>query len=125
MNEMANLPNLICRTYAISSTGDLMPTDGQLFKLQVKESKHIGRPNYLQLRAYGNARPTFISSCFEPRTAGGIFNIEIARKRYEATRTDDGGIQIAPLKYRSIEATKSGNTATQQKHQEGSQRRQR
>jgi hypothetical protein len=120
---MANLALLICRRYAVSSTGDLLPTDGELFKLQVKESKHIGRLNYLQLRAFGNARPIFISSCFEARTAGGLFNIEIARKRYEATRTDDGGIMIAPLKYRSTEGTKSSNTATHQKRHADNQRR--
>lgn len=112
---MANLALLICRTYAVSSTGDLSPIDGELFKLQVKESKHIGRPNYLQMRAYGNARPIFISSCFEPRTVGGIFNLEIARKRYEATRTAEGNIQIAPLKYRSTESTKSSRTAGNQR----------
>lgn len=98
---MTKLQDFICQTYTFTKAGDIKPTaDGNSFTLQIRESKYFGRPKYLQIRITGNARPVFVSSIYEPRTAGGIFNIEINKKRYEATRTDDDGLTIQPLPYR-------------------------
>lgn len=97
---MTKLEDFICQSYTFTKAGDIKPTaDGNSFTLQVRESKYFGRPKYLQIRITGNVRPVFVSSIYEPRTADGLFNIEINKKRYEATRTDDG-LTIQPLPYR-------------------------
>lgn len=67
------------------------------FKLEVKPSKFFGRPDYLQMKVTGNARPVFISSCFEARTSSGLFNIEIAGRRIEALQLEDGAVRFASL----------------------------
>jgi hypothetical protein len=97
---MANLAHTLCRTYTLNAAGDYTPTDTLDFKLQVRKSKYEGRPEYLQLRHYGNARPQFISSLYEPRTPQGMYNVEIERKRYELIKTDTG-VRIEPLPYRT------------------------
>lgn len=67
------------------------------FKLEVRPSKHFGRPDYLQMKVTGNARPVFISSCFEARTSSGLFNIEVGGRRIEALKLNDGSVRFASL----------------------------
>ena len=112
---MAKIEDVICQTYNYTTDGDLTPTTtANSFALQIRHSKHFGRPKYLQMKINGNARPLFVSSLFEPRTDEGIFNIEINKRRYEATRTE-AGIKIQPLPYRQkIAARKAKLAATGQ-----------
>lgn len=108
---MTKLQDFICQTYTFTKAGDIKPTaEGNSFTLQIRESKYFGRPKYLQIRITGNARPLFVSSIYEPRTPEGLFNIEVNKKRYEATPTD-GGIVISPLPYRVKQNARIDRTA--------------
>jgi len=52
----------------------------------VKPSKFPFRPDYLQRKVVGCQIPFFISSCYEPRTDKGLWNIEVGGTRIEAIR---------------------------------------
>lgn len=91
--------------YELTPTGDLKPTNGGRFILQLRDSKYVGFPRYLQLRATGQPRPLFLSSVYEARTPDGLWNIEIERKRVEARRTPTGGIELYPIAQRSSQVT--------------------
>jgi hypothetical protein len=106
------LTEQLCTQYELTATGDLRPLNGARFILELRDSKHIGFPRYLQLRATGQPRPLFLSSVYEPRTIGGLWNIEIQRKRYEARRTDTGGVELYPLVRRSFTGTTGSHTTT-------------
>jgi hypothetical protein len=95
------LAEQLCTQYELKGTGNLRPLNGAKFILQIRDSKYVGFPQYLQLRATGQPRPLFLSSVYEPRTPDGLWNIEIQRKRYEARRTSSGYIEIYPLVKRS------------------------
>jgi hypothetical protein len=103
----ANIHHQLCGKYAATPEGDYKPfnTDCR-FILQLRSSKYIGRPKYLQLRATDSSgnliagRPMYISSIYEPRTEAGIGNIEVERKRYELIADEAGNISIQPLPYR-------------------------
>jgi len=101
----------LCTQYELTGTGDLKPTNGGKFILQIRDSKHVGFPRYLQLRATGQPRPLFLSSIYEPRTPDGLWNIEIERKRYEARRTPTGGVELFPLVRRSFVGPLNGSTS--------------
>ncbi len=105
------LVETLCTQYDVTDTGDLKPTNGGRFILQIRDSKHVGFPRYLQLRATGQPRPLFLSSIFEPRTPDGLWNIEIERKRYEARRTPSGGVELLPLVRRSFVGLLNGSTS--------------
>jgi|694.fasta_scaffold144085_2 hypothetical protein len=105
------LVETLCTQYELTGTGDLKPTNGGRFILQVRDSKHVGFPRYLQLRATGQPRPLFLSSIYEPRTPDGLWNIEIERKRYEARRTPSGGVELFPLVRRSFVGLLNGSTS--------------
>lgn len=94
--------------YELTPTGDLKPTNGGRFILQLRDSKYFGFPRYLQLRATGQPRPVFLSSVYEARTPDGLWNIEIERKRVEARRTPTGGIELYPIAQRSSQVTPDG-----------------
>lgn len=102
----------LCTQYELTGTGDLRPLNGAKFLLQLRDSKYLGFPRYLQLRATGQPRPLFLSSVYEPRTPDGLWNIEIQRKRYEARRTPSGHIELCPLVRRSLTAFTDSPTAT-------------
>jgi len=101
----------LCTQYELTGTGDLKPTNGGKFILQIRDSKHVGFPRYLQLRATGQPRPLFLSSIYEPRTPDGLWNIEIERKRYEARRTPTGGVELFPLVRQSFVGPLNGSTS--------------
>lgn len=92
----ANLFNVLQTKYTVSGT-QLTPTNGQTFRLQVRPSKFFGRPDFLQARITGTAKPLFVSSCYEARTKDGLWNIEVNGKRLEAVPLANDEIQLIPL----------------------------
>lgn len=111
----ANIHQQLCGKYAATPEGDYKPFNSELrFILQIRASKYIGRPKYLQLRATDSSgnliagRPMYISSIYEPRTEAGIGNIEVERKRYELNAEGSGGISISPLPYRKQQGSGNG-----------------
>lgn len=92
----ANLFNVLQTKYTVSGT-QLTPTNGQTFRLQVRPSKFFGRPDFLQARIIGTAKPLFVSSCYEARTKDGLWNIEVNGKRLEAVPLANDEIQLVPL----------------------------
>lgn len=92
----ANLFNVLQTKYTVSGT-QLTPTNGQTFRLQVRPSKFFGRPDFLQARITGTAKPLFVSSCYEARTKDGLWNIEVDGKRLEAVPLANDEIQLVPL----------------------------
>lgn len=68
--------------------------------LLICNSKHEGRPQYIASLTIGNAKPQFISSIYEPRTAKGWFNFEYLGRRYEVVKTAFGEACIFEYKTR-------------------------
>jgi len=65
--------------------------------LQVCNSKHPHRPQFIQAIVCGDAKPKFISSIYEPRTAKGLFNFEYNGLRYEVTPLDETLVRVYQL----------------------------
>ena len=87
-------------TYTYTGGTKLTPKDSktQLIRhLLIKESKYQGRPPYLSAIITGDAKPQFISSCYEPRTPSGLFHFEYQGLRYEIIRK--AGDEVAICHY--------------------------
>ena len=65
--------------------------------LLIRPSKYEGRPPYLSAVIFGDAKPQFISSCYEPRTPNGLFHFEYQGVRFEIVRQT--GDEVAILQY--------------------------
>ena len=64
----------------------------------IKPSKFPFRPDYLQRKTVGLQIPVFVSSCFEPRTEQGLWNIEVGGTRIEAIPTTEPNcIELATI----------------------------
>lgn len=91
---MANLNQFLQGYYKQETKNQLTPVNQLPYRLEIRESKTPGRLPYLCAFQQGNYKPLFISSIYEPRTPGGVWNIEYNRVRYEATETSPGIIYI-------------------------------
>jgi hypothetical protein len=86
--------------YTYSDYQKLIPKDSnsqQIKYLLIKQSKYQGRPPYLCAIIVGDAKPQFISSCYEPRTPSGLFHFEYQGLRYEIIRK--AGDEVAICHY--------------------------
>lgn len=74
------------------------PNNTRVKCLQVCNSKHPHRPQFIQAILAGDAKPKFISSIYEPRTPNGLFNFEFDGARYEVKPLDKNLVEVYLLK---------------------------
>jgi hypothetical protein len=83
--------------YTYNQSKTLTPLEGnfqQIKYLFIRQSKYEGRPPYLSVVLYGDAKPQFISSCYEPRTKNGLYHFEHKGLRYEIVNQGGGEVII-------------------------------
>ena len=83
--------------YSYNQSGKFTPLEvnfQQIKYLFIRQSKYEGRPPYLSVVLYGDAKPQFISSCYEPRTKNGLYHFEHKGLRYEIVRQERDEVAI-------------------------------